>query len=114
MDESVHRPARLRGGATGEPLAAAPALGGLLGVPLSHVKRSPPLQAASSAVQARVERAAMRVAMDAGGDLKKGDDPVYQNVATMSGRWHRAPFAKSVNAAAAANQASRTSGPGPC
>src|ERR1700722_3603059 len=74
VDESVHRPARLRGGATaGEPLAAAPPPDGLLDEPLSHVKRSlPPLQAASSAVQARIERAAMRAAMDTGWDLKKG------------------------------------------
>jgi hypothetical protein len=87
VDESVHRPARLSGGATvGEPLAAAPPLGGLLEEPLSHVKRSLPLQAASSAVQARIERVAMRVAMDAGMDLKRGDGSVYQNVATVSGR----------------------------
>ncbi len=90
MDESVHRPARLRGGATaGEPLADAPPLGGLLDEPLSHVKRSLPLQAASSAVQARIERVAMRVAMNAGTDLKSDDDSVYQNVATVSGRYPR-------------------------
>ena len=93
VDESVHRPARLRGGATaGEPLAAAPPPDGLLDEPLSHVKRSlPPLQAASSAVQARIERAAMRAAMDAGWDLKMSDGPVYQNAATVSGRCQRAP-----------------------
>ena len=86
MDESVHRPARLRGEATaGEPLAAAPPLGGLLEEPLSHVKRSLPLHAASSAVQIRVEMVAMRVAMNAGADLKSSDGSVYQNVAAVSG-----------------------------
>jgi hypothetical protein len=114
VDESVHRPARLRGGATvGEPLAAAPPLGGLLEEPLSHVKRSLLLQAASSAVQARIERVAMRVAMDAGMDLKRGDGSVYQNVATVSGRCPPG-LRRPINAAEAANKASTTLGPEPC
>ena len=116
VDESVHRPARLRGGATaGEPLADAPPLGGLLDEPpLSNVNRSLPLQAASSAVQARIERVAMRVAMNAGTDLKSDDDSVYQNVAAVSGRCRAGGLCKPTRVAEAANQASTTWGQGPC
>jgi hypothetical protein len=62
--DSVHRPARLTGGvAAAEPLAGAAPLGGLFEELLSHEKRSLPLQAASSAVEARMRTVAIRVAM---------------------------------------------------
>ena len=61
--DSVHRPARLVGGAAGAPPVGAALLGGLFEELLSHEKRSPPLQAASSAVEARIRSVAMRVAI---------------------------------------------------
>ena len=72
MAESVHRPARLTGGAAAaEPPGGAVALGGLFEeLLLSHEKRSLPLQAASSAVEARMRTVAMRVAMKTGRHLK--------------------------------------------
>jgi len=64
VDESVHRPARLRGGTTAAELAGAALAGGLLEELPSSEKRSlPPLQAASSAVQTRIETVATRDAM---------------------------------------------------
>jgi hypothetical protein len=112
VDESVHRPARLRGGATGEPLAAAPALAGLLGEPLSHVKRSLPLQAASSAVQARIESAAMRVAMDAGRELK-GTTALFTRMPPLCQGAVAGSLRRRVNAAEVANQGSTASRPRP-
>jgi hypothetical protein len=63
--DSVHRPARLVGGAAGAaPPAGAALLGGLLEELLSHENRSPPLQAASSAVEAKIRSGAIRVGMN--------------------------------------------------
>jgi hypothetical protein len=64
--DSVHRPARLVGGAAGAPPAGAAALGGLLEELLSHEKRSPPLQAASSAVEVKIRNVATRFVMKRG------------------------------------------------
>jgi hypothetical protein len=67
VDDSVHRPARLTGGAAAtEPPAGAAPLGGLFDELLSHEKRSPPLQAASIAVEARMRTVAKRFAMKRG------------------------------------------------
>jgi hypothetical protein len=69
--DSVHRPARLTGGAAAaEPPGGAPPLGGLFEELLSQEKRSLPLQAASNAVEARMRTVAMRVAMKTGRHLK--------------------------------------------
>jgi hypothetical protein len=66
VDDSVHRPARLVGGAAGEAAAGAALLGALLEELLSHEKRSPPLQAASSVVEAKIRSVAIRVGMNRG------------------------------------------------
>jgi hypothetical protein len=88
VDDSVHRPARLRGGAAAAELAGAALAGGLLEELPSNEKRSlPPLQAASSAVQTRSGRVAMRDAMKCGYGPEGGDHSAYQNVATVSGRY---------------------------
>src|SRR5580658_9959985 len=73
LDESVQRPARLIGGVTGAPPGGVAPAAGLAGTPLSTARRSLPLQAASSALQIRSGRLAMRRVMkaDCGPGLKQ-------------------------------------------